>query len=336
MNARLSGFLALAVLVYGWGCGSGTPSQPAAPAASAPAPQQPDSRQQITAVLQAYYQDLSNEQIDVARYFAPVLTRFFSSENLPREKAGESLRNGFAAPGRRIVTLDPASLTVTEIPGGFVAEFSGYARPEGDETAALFRNRVTFDAGFLITAYETLDNSRQAGESEALGSARRAAAIVLGEFRTGTLNRSLSLVHPEQGFCFLTHPGVMDIPNFYTNLREVFKTAPWMSSGIRTLCQTPAAEPLPDFDCDNGFARSGCFIAPCPVGFHRISTLMQDLNQADMSSYSAPEIEKARQLEALISMVVLDTENEIAFYFGEIGGAWYLLLIDKASYDCSA
>lgn len=312
--------------------------------AAAPADTVAAVRAQALSRLSAYYDDLAREQVDVSAYYAPVVERFFNAKDLPREQVGQSLQRGFETVSDRRIQLESESLTLSPATGGgYVAEFGGsmtFVRTaDGSEQAQTFRNRVTFDADWQIVRYESLDSGPQPGTREvapATSSGPEAIAkVILAEFGSGRIVRTPQYIHPSKGFYFLTHPGAVHIPYRCTRVDEVYAKAPWLKEGMR-LAAAPQPGPLPDFDCGKLFSKAGCFMAPVQTAYDDISSLMQTLQELDLGRYEANDIALARDVEQYVTHQLVDTEAAVAFYFGQIDGAWYLLIIDIGSYDCSA
>ena len=300
-------------------------------------------RAQVQSRLLAYYNDLAREQIAVEDYYAPIVGRFFNAKDLPREQVGQSLARGFEAVEDRSISLDPQSLIVRPVAGGFEAEFGGSMRfvrsADGSPQAQTFRNRVVFDRQYQIISYESLDTAPQPGTREvapaAAGGPDAAAKIILAEFGSGRIVRSKQYIHPEKGFYFLTHPGAVHVPYRCTQIEEIYAKAPWLKDGMK-LAAAPQPGPLPDFDCGDLFSKSGCFMARIDAPYDAISSLMGTLHELELGRYEADVIAQAREVEQYVTHQLVDTEAAVAFYFGQIDGAWYLLVIDIGTYDCSA
>ena len=110
---------------------------------------------------------------------------------------------------------------------------------------------------------------------------------------------------------------------------------PHMKERLLNLRCTPQEEALPSFDCDR-FSKQGCFLAKPEKPYDRLSLLMIALNEIELGNFSESDIRDARKHEQAVSIQLLDTTVPVAFYFAEIEGKWYLLVVDIASYDCSA
>jgi len=301
-----------------------------------------EARAAVQSRLLAYYNDLSREEIDVNRYYAPVVQRFFNAKDLPRAQVAESLQRGFETVEDRSIQLDPESLTLSATSEGYVAEFGGSMRfvrtNDGNQQAQTFRNRVVFDRSFQIISYESLDTAPMATRESlpaADGGLERAAKVILSEFASGRMVRTPQYLHPEKGFYFLTHPGAVHIPYHCTSISDVFAKAPWLKDGL-PLAAAPQPGPLPDFDCGDLFSKQGCFLAPLDAPYEDISALMGTLHELELGRYEADVIGQAREVERFVSHQLVDTKGAIAFYFGQIDGDWYLLVIDIGTYDCSA
>lgn len=343
--------LLLMVLLAGLiACQQSTPAGQQAPVtlpgteiASGPDAATEAARQKILTILESYYSDLSAERIDASRYYTPVVTTFFNSQNLSREKVGESIRNGFAAVENRQIVIDPASLRVEGGTEGYTAEFDGTARftrsADKEAVTDAFHNRLRFTADFLISAFESGTptntrsmSARSAGtDPEVLALATR----VLTDLKAGTLSNS-SYIHPRKGFFIIVRPGIYSIAYQHATLAEATDVAPGLKKGFSSLIVTPRQEALPEFNCGDLFSKQGSFIAPFAGRYDGISSLMQSLSEAEIVALNEENLAAARDIEQYVQVQSIDTAEEMSLFFGQIEGVWYLLVIDLASYDCSA
>ncbi|MEM7374355.1 MAG: hypothetical protein AAF587_37520 [Bacteroidota bacterium] len=334
------------------GCGGDTTSPPqhsTAPsqqATSDPEPSatpEPDPKDQIADLLQAYYQDLSQEQLDETKYFATTLDKFFNSKDVSRETVAGSIRKGFESIESRSISLDKNSITITSTSAGYMAEFKGMSSVtrtgESSPQAQAFHNLVGFNKDFQITSYEAVSSqaskSRQLAPKQSGNSIEAVAKAILPEFRTARFARTLQYIHPEKGYYLLTHPGAVSVPIHSQKIEELFAQAPWLKKGMTNLSATTKVEEHPEFDCGIMFSKEGSFLNECPP-YTGVSELMATLAAYELGSYEPEQIDHAKDLEQYISHALIDTEEAIGFYFGQIEGEWYLLVVDIASYDCSA
>lgn len=301
----------------------------------------PSPKEKITGILLAYYNDLSNEELDETRYFAPTLKKFFNSEDISREKAANSVRAGFKTVENRSIFLNNQSLQVIAAGEGFIAEFSGVSSytPAGktEKVEQLFSNRVSFNKDFLITAYEAIESptANTLNREVQPGNQMEAAKAILTAIRTGDPEKAKAYIHPQKGFYLLTQPGAVSVPYFCTNLSDIYQYAPWMEKGKAELDAQPVEAPLPDFDCGDMFSKEGCFMANVS-GYKDISSLMGSLRELQLGNYDDRQIAKAAELESFVSAQIIDTDANLGFLLGLIDGKWYLLVMDMATYECSA
>lgn len=296
----------------------------------------------IQDILENYYSALEDENIDEAQFFAPTVKKFYNQVNQNREKIGQSIRNGFQAVENRSISFDPNSLEVTTNNDGFVAEFEGevsFIRSSDKSTnQEQFRNRVGFDKNFKIISYEAVDINRP-NIARQLSPASRdaiAASTLMKAFVSGDKSMLDKFIHPELGLYYVTHPGAMDNVEWCQKIDQVLnnRLTPYASTRLEKLDCELQFESLPEFDCDK-FSKEGCFMDEVS-GYGATSKLMQTLIEADLGKFSADDIAKARRIESFISRQMVATSALTALYLGEIDGKWYLLVVDTASYDCSA
>lgn len=363
MNKFRSLFLYACGISLFWVLSCDTSSTSSAPPAEAPPTEnqqteavssgpEEQARDSILAILQAYYADLAAEQIDESKYFAPTVRKFYRQENLPRETVGKSIRSGFEAVEDRKIVLDRASLQVQPEADGYVAEFEGavsFVRSKDkSQVEERFRNRVRFNKQFQITSYEALEVQQppssppQASQNEAarqLEMAQRDVITVNALFEalnTADAEKVMPFIHPELGLLYLTHPGAMDMVYVCENMAEVYnnKLTPYIREQLKQISCDLKLEPLPDFDCEK-FSKEGCFMDKVE-NYTQITDLIHTLQEAEPGIIKAHELERAEKIQQLVSRKLVITDLALALYLGEIDNRWYLLVIDIASYDCSA
>ena len=331
-------------------CGGDSPSSPPqqqTPPSQVQTPVSPPSpevkpEEKITNLLLTYYNDLSAEQLDESQYFAPTLDQFFSSKNISRSNVGSSIRKGFESLESRSITLDRNSIKITPQGDGYIAEFKGTSTVKrvgaSEITQEAFHNRVGFSKDFLIVSYGAADapkGTREVAPDAAGPSITAVVNAILPEFRTGRFARTHQYIHPQKGYYLITHPGAVSIPFQFQKIDEMFGQAPWFKNGMTQLNPSPKEEALPDFDCGDMFSKEGSFLHECPP-YDGVSDLMKTLAEYELGSFEQDQIDTALDLEQYVTHALIDTKEALAFYFGQIEGQWYLLIVDIASYDCSA
>ncbi len=303
------------------------------------------AREQALAKLQGYYDALEREQIDVSQYFAPTVERFFDGRNLSRSEIQASLDRGFEQIDDRQIEIDPSSIELTELAQGYQVDFRGRATSTnattGERKQGDFHNQVVFNEDWLITVY-------QAAESQSRGLAARDAASAndqaliqiatrtLSAFRQGDLGSAEGLIHPDLGYYFIYSPGAMNVPQHFQTLTDMAADAPWMSEENRDLNQQPAMADLPSFSCDDDFSQNGCFLQRLDEPFALVSELQKQLMRVELIGPDQVNEPQVQAIEAKVSAGMIDTDAFMAFYFGQVDGQWYLLIVDTATYDCSA
>ena len=318
----------------------------AAPATSAPEASNGEAdlqRQLYQSKLEAYYAALATETIEEARFFAPEVESFFGSR-LTREQVGQSLRTGFSQVDDRRFVIDPATVQVMPSPmGGAIVEFSGevsFVRTgTGEQVRDPFANRVAFNADGLMTRYESLPaNLGHRGLTAATPDAdlRSTAETILGIFKSGKLQQLARYLPSGQQPMLLVRTGVYAYPTTFSSIDDLRKKAPWLGDGLPGMSGTIDAGDLPTFDCDDLFSKKGTFLGPVPAGYHEISSLMESVQREDLAQYNNKQMSDVRKLEAAMSHMVIDTETSLCFFLGKEGDSWRLLVIDLASFDCSA
>ncbi len=304
-----------------------------------------DLKGNIKDILLSYYQDLSNERLSEEKYFANNLEYFFGKTDVPREEVAQSIKNGFSEIEDRIIQLDLASLTVTPLNDEIVAEFSGQVQFKRTKEQTVvnesFYNRVTFNQELQIVRYESLD-SQQATERTSPQNLREssdpsnAVKDFLAAWKKGDTEKIQSYIYAQTGFYYITRPGAMDAIYSGQAFDEVFEKAytSWTPELLRNASCDPQLEDLPEYDCES-FSKTGCFIASVD-DYQRVSYLMKVLKENDLGKFPVNEIDKAREIEAYISHQVLITNSAMSMCWGKINDQWYILVLDIASYDCSA
>lgn len=331
-----------------WNCGDDSGSVNTPPAQETPtAPAQVDEMAVATQAIQgkliAYYTDLSAEQLDETKYYAPVVEQFFGSQQLDREAVGKSVRGGFANIADRTINIDAKSMAIRKEGAVYIAEFSGQQKytkaADNSSVNERFSNQVTFNEQFEIIRYESL--GAQAKNSSTQKSAQNTVDATVAGFTkamgAGNIAAAQAFVHPDMGFYYINRPGAMDYMVHCMRINDML-TDPqgaYMKEKFLNMRCSPKRESLPEFDCDK-FSKQGCFLAEPAETYQRLSFLMTTLNEYELAEFSPSDIEKARELENTVKMQLVDTTMPAAFYFGEIEGAWYIIAVDVAAYDCSA
>lgn len=349
MISRFRWFILLAACWACLSCGDDSPPDtPAQHQQEVPQEEQPviapedKIKGELIQILEAYYSDLAAEQIDANTYFAPVVEQFFGAASVPVDQIQTSLDNGFKQVDDRSVGLNKESMEVSQSGDRWVATFSGtvaYVRTSsGEQVEDEFANRLTFDSGLKILRYEDANApivSERAVTSRSADPVGDLAALVLQSFRTANFEALAPYIHPEKGFFVVTTPGAISVPYFVRTTQEMLQKVPYLDQGMPQLKARPERAALPDFNCGDFFSKQGCFIGP-PEDFNLMSSVMGSVNTVEPGMFKAADIARAEDLEGFASQQIVDTYGEAGFYLGEIEGKWYLLVIDLATYDCSA
>lgn len=314
------------------------------PELSAPAVEKPPAFEaEIADKLKAYYVSLEVEKMEEEVFFAPSVTSFFGKP-LPREKVGESLRNGFETVENRTLRIDPATLEIEKTPGGYVATFSGRVSfkrtADGSEVHDMFHNRVTFNEDQLITAYESLPDPA-AVQAESMRSVQTAgpeafATQVLGLIQTGKLSELQALCPNNMAPLLMVRSGAYSFPSQFASSEELAERASWLTGGMAGLSTRITKGDLPSFDCDDLFSKEGTYLGETGAAYDDVSSLMKDIESADLDKYDNAKYTSVKEVEKYVTHRVIDTQSGLSFCIGEVNGEWKLLVLDFASYDCSA
>ncbi len=323
--------------------GGSTATNPATTSPDPAAEEAARQRQMYQSKLEQYYSALATETMEEARFFAPEVESFFGSR-LTREQVGQSLRTGFSQVDNRRFVIDPATVQVMPSPmGGVIVEFSGevsFVRTAtGEQVRDPFANRVAFNAEGFMTRYESLPaNVGHRGLTAATPDAdlRSTAEAILGIFKSGKLQQLARYLPTEQQPMLLVRTGVYSYPTTFASINDLSKKAPWLGEGLPALNAVIDAGDLPAFDCDDLFSKKGTFLGSIPADYHEISSLMESVQREDLAEYNNRQMSDVRKLEASMSHMVIDTETSLCFFLGKEGDNWRLMVIDLASFDCSA
>lgn len=293
--------------------------------------------------LKAYYMSLEVEKIEEDLFFAPTVNSFFGKP-LPREKVGESLRNGFKTVENRTLRIDPATLQIEKTSSGYVATFSGRVSfkrtTDGSEVHDMFHNRVTYNEDQLITAYESLPDPA-AAQAEAMRSTQpigpeALATEVLGLIQAGKLTQLQALCPDNIAPLLMVRSGAYSFPSQFATSDELADRASWLVEGMAGISTRITKGDLPTFDCDDLFSKEGTFLGEIEGSYDDVSALMKDIESADLDKYDTSRYTSVKEVEKYVTHRVIDTESGLSFCIGEVNGEWKLLVLDFASYDCSA
>ena len=308
--------------------------------------------------LNAYYSDLSAENIEVNKYYAPTVNRFFNQSQLSREQISRSLQNGFESVENRSLSIDENSLQVSEEGSNYVATFSGrvdYTKSSDKKRVSeSFKNQVTFNSELQIIGYESLASTQEAKPSNlprkqtskesssklSTESEQDRFSLRLSQFlqawETGSRSKIQSFIDPQIGFYFINRPGAIDAVHQGKSFDEVFKKAytPYAEKMLQDASCAAQFAPLPEFDCE-GFSKNGCFISET-TSYNRASQIMKALTKSKVGKFSQQMDLEVSRVEKRVGYQVLITDQAISMGWGKVNNQWYLLFLDIATYDCSA
>ncbi len=305
-----------------------------------PAAENPD-HQALRQTLRAYYDDLEAESIDPAQYFAPTVDQFFQASQISNQRVGESLERSFKQVDGRSITLDDESFSFVTLKDGIEVTFSGSSasRPTqgGKKNEVPFQNRVTVNNQGLIVRFESVAQNEAHKRTQALDpNLRTAVDKVLKALRSGTYQEASYYIHPELGYYYIVKPGAISIPKQGQSLDMLAEAGPYRLPPQPLLCGHYTLGTLPTFDCRTLFSKQGCYLERLSQPYKAISQLMQTTNSADPETYKANRLSQARLLEEFITVALVDSEAELALYFGMVAEKWYLFVLDRATFDCDA
>lgn len=304
-------------------------------------------RSNISEILLAYYSDLSKEKLSDEKYFAERVEYFFGKRNITREEVIQSIRNGFASVENRTIQIDTVSIKIKQQKVQFVAEFSGQVKFTRASDQSLvdesFYNQVTFNDKLKIVRYESLEAHQDVTQKpanifrKAVSEPSQAIIEFLDAWTNEDKEQINTFIYPQTGFYYITRPGAMDAIYQGKEFEAVFEKAytSWTRELLRKAsCEDPREESLPEYDCEN-FSKAGCFIAE-NTEYEKVSYLMDVLVKNDLAKFSNQEIQKAKKAESLISHQVVITSSTLSMCWGKVDDKWYIIVLDIASYDCSA
>lgn len=294
---------------------------------------------EITSKLRAYYDDLEQEQMDESKYFAPVVEAFYSQKNQDREKIGTIIRSGFEGIVERKIVLDDRSYNFSQEGETYIVEFEGFAevrrKGENESKTESFQNRFVFNKEYQIIEYGPALQAKTLTEiASPSQEAAQSAAGLLRALSDGDFEAADAFIHPEIKLKYLTRPGAYDVIYTISSLKEVLEYNPWMEDVFQFIDCELKQESLPGYDCDD-FDKQGCFIADVE-GYDRLVDNMQALTEAEIATFTQSQMNDATEVQRLVQAQLTNTDQTIAMLFGNIDGKWYLLVLDKAIYDCSA
>ncbi len=142
-------------------------------------------------------------------------------------------------------------------------------------------------------------------------------------------------VDADLGVHVIHRPGAIDMVQFEASIAAFQASQPGRDLSAPVVADLKQAA-LPTFDCEAGFGASGAFADPVS-GFTGLADLMVLLNTTfEDEVYDAAALARAGQIDGLVDVQVLTTEDGILYYFGDIDGEWKLLAIDLDRHSCSA
>lgn len=297
---------------------------------------------EIERILHDYYSDIAMEKMDENKYFAPTLTTFFESHNIPSSKVGESLRQGFKTMDNHKVSLDPSYTIITQTATGYEAEIVGSSEHTDVKTkkqiVGPFHNKIEFDRTLKITAYKSLPYV-ETGE-RGLGAEEETEMAFADKVMAGlnSANAIEQFIDPEKGVLYMYRNGVFDhivAANTYASLK---KEHPQIDQVLKNLgCKNIQILNEMKFDCDKGFSEHGCFLSTAP-GYNDFSKRAKLLNKynGDVKKYSAKEMQNEKEMENMVTHKLILTEKYMLLGLGKVNGKWRVITIDLSKFDCSA
>lgn len=155
----------------------------------------------------------------------------------------------------------------------------------------------------------------------------------------GAFGKGLKLddyVHPQWGVHVIHRPGAIDAVKRYDHFADFLAEQPGRAELGEAIVASMSEAAFPAFDCENGFAKDGAFIERV-ASFNRLASLMTTLNEVfEDEIYDAASVARAGEVDALVDVQALTTDDGVMYYFAEIDGLWFLLAIDLDSNSCSA
>lgn len=305
--------------------------------------------------LTAYYNALANKSDAVGEYFSPTVSRYFSRENISRIEAAKQVKGTYKSFSQRQVKVDPGSMKLTEEEDGWWVEFKGtvqYTKTGQNESSTdNFHNLFRFDQDYLIdqygayskerdpaAAFETRSLDEPASKTAANPDLESAVAAIVSGLATGDFAKVDAYVTAEHGLYLAMRPGAFDAVYHGEGFDALLGYVPFFEKGIQGLRCNIEKSNIPNFSCDdiNMFSKKGCFLAPVS-DYKRISDLMVNLNSYEVTDYKVGEIAKARRMQKLASQQVVQTSESLQIVLGQDdSGAWKLLVLDFAKFNCGA
>ncbi|MCI4668863.1 MAG: hypothetical protein MRZ79_12070 [Bacteroidia bacterium] len=295
-------------------------------------------------IINDYYKALEKEDPYIVDYYAPVIQKFYSAENVKQSRVKQSLQQSFKAVNNRKVSIDWESLEVINLDSQIVARFKGKTSYEevksGRKKNASFYNQLTFDEEYRIVKYEDAKTApaHKVKETVHANTVEEAIKIVTKAIKSGKPEELKAVINPELGFFYIDRPGVWDVPKYLEDPLELKRHSSWVVKQKKSFCPNLTNEELPAYDCEEEFSKSGCFYYVMDnknSPFNRISKSLEVLRSYGGAKKDKQPLSKAKTIELSVSYELIDTESSSSFIFGRIEGKWWLFVIDLANYDCS-
>lgn len=290
---------------------------------------------QIEQILSSYYSDLSAENIDESKYFAPTVSAFFASQNIPATKVGESLRQGFKTMDNRTVVINPASTVVSKTANGYEVEIQGTSEHTDAKSKKQikgdFHNLIVFDNNLKIVSYTKAESSRGLGAETEMDFAQK----IMDNLNSA--NAIEQFIDAEKGVLYMYRLGVFDHITSAKDYQTLKTSHEQIESELRNLgCKSLEMREVA-FDCDKGFKEKGCFLSAVE-GYNDFSEKTRALNslKGGPKKYSAKEMSQEKEMEAMVTHQLVITEKYLLLGLGKINGKWCVITIDTAKFDCSA
>lgn len=142
------------------------------------------------------------------------------------------------------------------------------------------------------------------------------------------------MIDPSLGVYLVYKPGALPNAQKHASSAELKKTQAYIFETFGDISAQPKQGELPFYDCE-AWDKEGAFYKE--VKNH--SLLTNTINQMmEMLETEFPDEEKAavEKVDASVSRVMVLTDAQLELGFGQVNGAWKLLYINIAEFDCGA
>ncbi|MGB0522792.1 MAG: hypothetical protein ACPGJS_07520 [Flammeovirgaceae bacterium] len=142
------------------------------------------------------------------------------------------------------------------------------------------------------------------------------------------------MIDPSLGVYLVYKPGALPTVQKHTSAADLKKTQAYLFESFVGVAAQPKKGELPYFDCE-AWDKEGCFYKEV-TNSNLLQATMTQMSEMLDTAFPEAETKSAEKTDASVSRVMILTDAQLELSFGQVNGAWKLLIINIADFDCGA